>query len=84
MSTALNGVIGLSRHHEPENLSDRVAHLFGKVLRLFADRFFVKRYGNRAIVLETMAAGSGMANAAMRAGRRVLRRPHAPPELTPS
>lgn len=31
-----------------------------KVLRFFADRFFVKRYGHRAVVLETVAAVPGM------------------------
>ena len=31
-----------------------------KVLRFFADRFFAKRYGHRAVVLETVAAVPGM------------------------
>ncbi len=65
MSTAMNGAIDLSRHHEPEDLSDRVALLFVKVLRFFADTFFAKRYGHRAIVLETVAAVPGMVGGAM-------------------
>jgi len=31
-----------------------------KFLRLFADTFFAKRYGHRAVVLETVAAVPGM------------------------
>ncbi len=31
-----------------------------KVLRFFADKFFANRYGNRAVVLETVAAVPGM------------------------
>ncbi|NCF10266.1 MAG: oxidase [Gammaproteobacteria bacterium] len=54
------GPIDLSVHHEPENLSDRFAYGFVKVLRFFADTFFAKRYGHRAIVLETVAAVPGM------------------------
>ncbi len=61
----MNGAIDLSRHHEPENLSDRVALLFVKVLRFFADTFFAKRYGHRAIVLETVAAVPGMVGGAL-------------------
>ena len=65
MSTTVNGAIDLSRHHEPEDLSDRVALLFVKVLRFFADTFFAKRYGHRAIVLETVAAVPGMVGGAL-------------------
>ena len=54
------GPIDLSVHHEPKNLSDRFAYGFVKVLRFFADTFFAKRYGHRAIVLETVAAVPGM------------------------
>ena len=60
MSTAESGAIDLSRHHQPKNLSDRFAFVFVKVLRFFADTFFAKRYGHRAIVLETVAAVPGM------------------------
>lgn len=47
-------------HHRPADLSDRVAFGFVKALRLVADLFFRKRYGHRAVVLETVAAVPGM------------------------
>ncbi len=47
-------------HHMPQGLSDRIALGFTKVLRWGADTFFAKRYGHRAIVLETVAAVPGM------------------------
>ncbi len=50
----------LIRHHKPQNLSDRVALAFTKFLRLLADTFFKKKYGHRAVVLETIAAVPGM------------------------
>jgi len=50
----------LEKHYKPENLSDRVALSFTKFLRLLADTFFKKRYGHRAVVLETVAAVPGM------------------------
>jgi ubiquinol oxidase len=40
-----------------------VACGFVKTLRFFADTFFAKRYGHRAIVLETVAAVPGMVGA---------------------
>lgn len=60
MSMPTEGAVDLSRHHIPENLSDRFALIFVKFLRFFADIFFAKRYGHRAIVLETVAAVPGM------------------------
>ena len=50
----------INKHFEPKNLSDKVALLFTKFLRLLADTFFKKRYGHRAVVLETIAAVPGM------------------------
>ena len=50
-------------HHEPEGFSDRFALGFTKLLRFSADTFFAKRYGHRAIVLETVAAVPGMVGA---------------------
>ncbi len=47
-------------HRPPEDFSDRVAFGFVKLLRFVADRFFAKRYGHRAVVLETVAAVPGM------------------------
>ncbi len=50
----------LIRHHKPQNFSDRVALGFTKFLRFLADTFFKKKYGHRAVVLETVAAVPGM------------------------
>ena len=50
----------LLKHHKPQNFSDRVALAFTKFLRLLADTFFKKKYGHRAVVLETVAAVPGM------------------------
>jgi ubiquinol oxidase len=50
-------------HHAPRDFRDRVAFGFTKTLRFCADTFFAKRYGHRAIVLETVAAVPGMVGA---------------------
>ena len=50
-------------HHVPSGFSDRFAIGFTKLLRFCADTFFAKRYGHRAIVLETVAAVPGMVGA---------------------
>ena len=50
-------------HHLPVGFSDRFALAFTKLLRFCADTFFAKRYGHRAIVLETVAAVPGMVGA---------------------
>ena len=50
----------LIRHHKPQNFSDRVALGFTKFLRFLADTFLKKKYGHRAVVLETVAAVPGM------------------------
>ncbi len=47
-------------HVVPKNLSDRIAFAFTRLLRFFADLFFPRRYGHRAVVLETVAAVPGM------------------------
>lgn len=47
-------------HHQPKDFSDHFALGFTKMLRFTADTFFAKRYGHRAIVLETVAAVPGM------------------------
>jgi len=73
MSMTTDGAVDLSRHHIPEDLSDRFALFFVKVLRFFADTFFAKRYGHRAIVLETVAAVPGMVAGALQ-HLRALRR----------
>lgn len=50
----------LEKHHKPSGLSDRIAFRTVKFMRFFADSFFAKRYGHRAVVLETVAAVPGM------------------------
>ncbi|MEO0620366.1 MAG: alternative oxidase [Pseudomonadota bacterium] len=47
-------------HHVPETFSDKFAFRLVKFMRVFADAFFRKRYGHRAVVLETVAAVPGM------------------------
>jgi ubiquinol oxidase len=47
-------------HHIPNSLSDGCALFLCKVLRWIADSFFKKRYGHRAVILETVAAVPGM------------------------
>ena len=53
-------MINSSTHFKPKNYSDKVALAFTKFLRFLADTFFKKRYGHRAVVLETVAAVPGM------------------------
>src|ERR671913_1050443 len=57
--------IDLTVHHQPRGASDRIAYGFVKALRFFADTFFAKRYGHRAVVLETVAAVPGMVGATL-------------------
>ncbi|HEU4970032.1 alternative oxidase [Sphingomonas sp.] len=56
-------LIDLGVHYAPRGMSDRVAFGFTKALRWCADTFFAKRYGHRAVVLETVAAVPGMVGA---------------------
>lgn len=44
----------------PEGVRDRIALVMVRVMRVFADLFFRKRYSHRAVVLETVAAVPGM------------------------
>ena len=55
----------LTLHRGPRSMSDRVAWGFVRALRLCADAFFAKRYGHRAVVLETVAAVPGMVGATL-------------------
>lgn len=50
-------------HHHPQGFSDHFALAVTKLLRALADLFFAKRYGHRAVVLETVAAVPGMVGA---------------------
>jgi ubiquinol oxidase len=59
--------------HSARDFSDRFALAITKLLRFGADNFFAKRYGNRAIVLETVAAVPGMVGATL-THLRALRR----------
>lgn len=56
-------LVDLTVHHTPRDMRDRIALGFTKILRFCADTFFAKRYGHRAIVLETVAAVPGMVGA---------------------
>ena len=50
----------LITHLPPACIADYIAYGVVKSLRFFADLFFAKRYGNRAVVLETVAGVPGM------------------------
>ncbi|MEX5728498.1 ubiquinol oxidase [Rhodovulum iodosum] len=52
--------IALDTHKAPADIHDRIALRLVKAMRVFADAFFAKRYGHRAVVLETVAAVPGM------------------------
>ncbi|WP_422016352.1 alternative oxidase [Reyranella sp.] len=52
-------------HYDSHGVSDRLALGFTKTLRFCADTFFARRYGHRAIVLETVAAVPGMVGATL-------------------
>ncbi len=60
MVRQVNHDIDLDSHVAPVSTSDKIAFSFVKMLRFFADTFFAKRYGHRAVVLETVAAVPGM------------------------
>lgn len=47
-------------HRVPQDRSDRAAYALARLLRFFADMLFARRYGHRAVVLETVAAVPGM------------------------
>ena len=47
-------------HRKPKNFSDKFAFSITMGLRWIADTFFAKRYGHRAVVLETVAGVPGM------------------------
>jgi ubiquinol oxidase len=60
-------------HYEPRTFRDRAAFAFIRFLRFFADTFFARRYGHRAVVLETVAAVPGMVGGSLQ-HLRALRR----------
>ncbi len=73
MSIMESGAVELERHYQPKGLSDRLALGFVRVLRFIADTFFAKRYGHRAVVLETVAAVPGMVGGALQHLRSLRR-----------
>ncbi|KAK3414156.1 hypothetical protein EUGRSUZ_I02663 [Eucalyptus grandis] len=52
--------IDLEKHHMPKTFSDKFAYRTVKLLRVPTDIFFQRRYGCRAMMLETVAAVPGM------------------------
>ncbi|PWA52796.1 ubiquinol oxidase 1 [Artemisia annua] len=52
--------IDLKKHHKPTTWLDKFAYYAVKSLRLPTDIFFQRRYGCRAMMLETVAAVPGM------------------------
>ncbi len=63
--TTADPPVDLGVHYRPAGFSDHFALGATKALRLFADTFFAKRYGHRAVVLETVAAVPGMVGATL-------------------
>ena len=55
-----NESTGAEIHTPPQSFSDSLALFITKALRFFADTLFKKRYGHRAVVLETVAGVPGM------------------------
>ena len=60
-------------HRAPRDVADRIAYAFTQFLRFFADAFFARRYGHRAVVLETVAAVPGMVGGTLRHLRSLRR-----------
>ncbi|KAK1325890.1 hypothetical protein QJS10_CPA01g03008 [Acorus calamus] len=52
--------IDLKKHHTPNNFLDKFAYWSVKSMRVPTDIFFQRRYGCRAMMLETVAAVPGM------------------------
>ncbi|XP_059645155.1 ubiquinol oxidase 2, mitochondrial-like [Cornus florida] len=52
--------IDLKKHHAPVTFLDKLAYWTVKLLRIPTDIFFQRRYGCRAMMLETVAAVPGM------------------------
>ena len=73
MRKTATDAVSITKHHRPEGISDHIALGLVKGLRLFADLFFQKRYGHRAVVLETVAAVPGMVGGLLQHLRSVRR-----------
>ncbi|MGV3468065.1 alternative oxidase, partial [Limnobacter sp.] len=50
----------LPQEPTPKDFSDKFAKSLTMFFRWFADTFFAKRYGHRAVILETVAGVPGM------------------------
>jgi ubiquinol oxidase len=72
-SSGMPETLQLEQHYAPVDFSDRIALAITKSLRFLADTFFARRYGHRAVVLETIAAVPGMVGGALQ-HLRALRR----------
>jgi ubiquinol oxidase len=57
--------IDLKKHHAPTTFLDKIAYWTVKSLRWPTDIFFQRRYGCRAMMLETVAAVPGMVGGAL-------------------
>jgi ubiquinol oxidase len=55
----------IQRHHEPDGLGDRFALATARLLAAGADKLFGRRYGGRAVVIETIAAVPAMVAATL-------------------
>ncbi len=55
----------IKKRYVPKKIKDKLAYGLVKFFRFFADLFFRKRYINRAIVIETVAAVPGMVGAGL-------------------
>jgi ubiquinol oxidase len=73
MISGMSDTPPLERHYVPKNASDRLAYAFVEFLRFCADTFFARRYGHRAVVLETIAAVPGMVGGALQHLRSLRR-----------
>ena len=69
----MSEITPLEQYYAPRDFRDRIAYSFVRFLRFFADAFFARRYGHRAVVLETVAAVPGMVGGALQ-HLRALRR----------
>jgi ubiquinol oxidase len=65
--------VEINQHRNPVGWRDGFAYRLVKFMRFFADAFFAKRYGHRAVVLETVAAVPGMVGGTLQ-HLRALRR----------
>lgn len=58
-------LVDITAHRAPSGARETVAFGFVRLLRFCADTFFARRYGHRAVVLETVAAVPGMVGATL-------------------